>query len=243
MGCCNNTYKKMYIQDQAINPPGPPTPELGYGLLYNWYAVDDVRGIFPDGFRIPTRQEWIDALVAEGGTLSGSSVLDGGSQKSTRLISDGQPYWAAPNTGAGNGVLKVFASGERSGFTGVYSSITTTAALWTSDNGSFGGKKSITFSSNTADAGVANEGTSTFRVGLSVRGVSDTEPPTATVQDQDGNDYTWVQIGSQYWLSQNLRTETYNNGDPIPTGLSNAAWAATTSGAWAYPNGDPTLPI
>jgi uncharacterized protein (TIGR02145 family) len=29
-----------------------------FGLLYNWYAVIDPRGIAPDGFRIPSNQDW-----------------------------------------------------------------------------------------------------------------------------------------------------------------------------------------
>ncbi len=29
-----------------------------YGLLYNWFAVDDYRGIAPNGWHIPTDKEW-----------------------------------------------------------------------------------------------------------------------------------------------------------------------------------------
>ena len=29
-----------------------------YGNLYNWYAVDDERGICPEGFHIPSEKEW-----------------------------------------------------------------------------------------------------------------------------------------------------------------------------------------
>jgi uncharacterized protein (TIGR02145 family) len=31
-----------------------------YGLLYNWYAVDDDRGLCPTGWRVPTHDEWTD---------------------------------------------------------------------------------------------------------------------------------------------------------------------------------------
>jgi uncharacterized protein (TIGR02145 family) len=30
-----------------------------YGKLYNWYAVNDPRGLAPEGYHIPTRGEWI----------------------------------------------------------------------------------------------------------------------------------------------------------------------------------------
>ena len=79
--------------------------------------------------------------------------------------------------------------------------------------------------------------------GFSIRCVSDTEPSTTLVTDNDGNNYSWIQIGSQYWLQQSLKTTTYNNGDAIATGLDDAAWSATTDGAWSYPNGDMNLPI
>ena len=35
-------------------------PENGkkYGKLYNWYAVNDPRGLAPEGYHVPTDQEW-----------------------------------------------------------------------------------------------------------------------------------------------------------------------------------------
>ncbi len=30
-----------------------------YGMLYNWYAVDDSRGLCPPGWRIPSDEDWI----------------------------------------------------------------------------------------------------------------------------------------------------------------------------------------
>ena len=31
-----------------------------YGRLYNWYAVDDARGLCPAGWHVPTDEEWTD---------------------------------------------------------------------------------------------------------------------------------------------------------------------------------------
>jgi len=61
----------------------------------------------------------------------------------------------------------------------------------------------------------------------------------ATVTDIDGNVYPTVQIGTQCWTSENLKVERYRNGDAIPTGLSDGAWIATTSGASAVYNDVP----
>ena len=38
-----------------------------YGKLYNWYAVSDPRGLAPDGWHIPTDEEWTDLHLALGG--------------------------------------------------------------------------------------------------------------------------------------------------------------------------------
>ena len=38
-----------------------------YGKLYNWYAVNDPRGLAPEGWHIPTDNEWIDLKNFLGG--------------------------------------------------------------------------------------------------------------------------------------------------------------------------------
>ncbi len=58
----------------------------------------------------------------------------------------------------------------------------------------------------------------------------------STVSDIDGNVYQTVEIDGKCWMQQNLRTEHYRNGDGIATGLDNAAWSTTSSGAFAIYN-------
>ena len=232
-----------WIQRHILRFPtsgGGGEPPLGYGLLYNAHAVLDVRGVAPDGFSIPTQADFQTLSAFLGGDL-----VSGGKMKSIRSISDGHPYWVAPNTAADNSSgFNAFPAGDRRGFNGAYAALTTTTMYATTDAGSVGnGIKTAGLSTNNAILGLANEGTFRLTEGVSIRCVRETEPPSPTVTDASGNTYTWVQIGSQYWLAQNLKTTKYNNGDPIPTGLDNAAWAATTDGAWAYPNGDSNLPI
>ena len=48
-----------------------------------------------------------------------------------------------------------------------------------------------------------------------------------------GYDYATVLIGDQCWFAENLRSENYDNDDPIPAGLSDSEWSSTTSGATA----------
>ena len=54
----------------------------------------------------------------------------------------------------------------------------------------------------------------------------------------DGRTYDLVEIGGQCWFADNLATDQYRNGDPIPTGLDNTTWQNTTTGAYAIQNND-----
>jgi uncharacterized protein (TIGR02145 family) len=49
-----------------------------YGILYNWYVVNDPRGIAPEGWKVPTKEDW-EMLAL---TLGGSDVA-GKEMKST----------------------------------------------------------------------------------------------------------------------------------------------------------------
>jgi uncharacterized protein (TIGR02145 family) len=76
-----------------------------YGAMYQWNemmqydTIAGIQGICPDGWHIPTDDEW-DALI----TYLGGSAVAGGKLKETGL-----EHWVSPNTGATNS----------SGFTGL----------------------------------------------------------------------------------------------------------------------------
>ena len=81
-----------------------------YGKLYNWYAVNDPRGLAPKGWRIPSDDDWgrlIDYLGSEKPHNStGRSLIAGSKMKSA----DG---WLSNNKGeSGNGT-------NESGFSGL----------------------------------------------------------------------------------------------------------------------------
>lgn len=60
-----------------------------------------------------------------------------------------------------------------------------------------------------------------------------------TSLNYDGRSYDLVEIGGQCWFADNLATDQYSNGDPIPTGLNTAEWQNTTNGAFTIYNNDP----
>jgi uncharacterized protein (TIGR02145 family) len=50
--------------------------------------------------------------------------------------------------------------------------------------------------------------------------------------DADSNHYAVVQIGSQLWMQENLKTTKYRDGSDIPNVQDSAMWANLTTGAW-----------
>ncbi len=52
--------------------------------------------------------------------------------------------------------------------------------------------------------------------------------------DADGNTYDTVVIGQQVWLTENLKTTKYINGDPIPLITDNTAWSDFSRGAYCW---------
>ena len=76
-----------------------------YGYLYNWYAVDDDRGVCPASWHVPTDGEY----TALSDYLGGTSVAGGKLKECTEGSCPESEYWYSPNTGATN----------ESGFTGL----------------------------------------------------------------------------------------------------------------------------
>jgi uncharacterized protein (TIGR02145 family) len=63
-----------------------------YGKLYNWYAVNDPRGLAPNGYHVPSITEWNTLIDCLGG-----NTVAGGKMKEI-----GISHWTSPNTGATN---------------------------------------------------------------------------------------------------------------------------------------------
>lgn len=55
---------------------------------------------------------------------------------------------------------------------------------------------------------------------------------TGTVTDVDGNTYTTVKIGDQWWMSENLRVTRFRDGTAIPNAGADTEW--TEPGGPAY---------
>jgi uncharacterized protein (TIGR02145 family) len=62
-----------------------------YGKLYNGFAVNDPRGLAPEGYHIPTEAEWEELIDFLGG-----GIIAAGKLKSTKNL------WSSPNRNATN---------------------------------------------------------------------------------------------------------------------------------------------
>jgi uncharacterized protein (TIGR02145 family) len=125
-----------------------------YGALYNWYTVIDNRKLCPEGWHIPTNEEWTTLT-----TYLGGLDIAGGKMKEAGL-----EHWYGPNTGADNqSGFTAFGSGFRD-LTGVYAGIKELAYYWSSSEYSpthgigrklFYDFSSVSFSGNYKQTGCA----------------------------------------------------------------------------------------
>ena len=104
-----------------------PANDAIYGKMYNGYAVNDSRGLAPNGFHVPTEAEWITLS----NYLGGASNSAGG-----KLKEAGTTHWNSPNTGATNeSCFTGLPGGYRFG-SGAFSDIGNRGMFWTSTAGS-----------------------------------------------------------------------------------------------------------
>jgi uncharacterized protein (TIGR02145 family) len=77
--------------------------------------------------------------------------------------------------------------------------------------------------------------TSTYPFIVSILG---TCPGFPTVTDVDGNVYNTVQIGTQCWMQENLKTTKYNNNTGIPNVTIGSDWEGLTTPAYCWYDND-----
>ena len=115
----------------AYNDTANPDSIATYGLLYGGYAVTDPRGIAPEGWHVPTAQEWDSLIVAVNYGINdiddyGNSKLVGG-----KLKEGGNRHWHSPNYANNTSGFSALPGGFR--FTdNTYNRLGSACLFWTS---------------------------------------------------------------------------------------------------------------
>lgn len=109
--------------------PNIPDYVKTYGYIYNWYAIDNSKGhnIAPDGWHVPTKQEWEKLILYLGGV----------DQAAGKLKEAGLSHWLIINEGADNSSgFTGLPGGLRSGYDGLFEDINKIGYYWTSTQAS-----------------------------------------------------------------------------------------------------------
>ena len=149
---CNN-----YSSD--IDSCDPLVALEEYGRLYNWYAVNDDRGLCPVGWHVPSEGEWYNLVSAFGG-----SSVAGESLKSTY-------GWSYEGQGTNESGFNGMPGGKRQDGSGYFSSAGDNGTWWTSTPySSLARYSELKFNSNGVTNSYADRET-----GYSVRCVQDAD--------------------------------------------------------------------
>lgn len=70
--------------------------EEKYGKLYNWYAVTDERGIAPEGWRVPTDEDWKTLEKTLGGVEKAGEALKSKTEWTKKVGKNSSGFSALP---------------------------------------------------------------------------------------------------------------------------------------------------
>jgi uncharacterized protein (TIGR02145 family) len=139
-----------------------PYPAIGekYGKLYNWYAVNDPRGLAPKGWHVPSDAEWTTLTTF----LGGESVAGG------KLKETGTTHWTTPDSGATNETGFTALPGGYREYDGTYGNLSLNGIWWSSTEFSLGEAYRRSMSYNGLDVAKWDDNKS---IGFSVRCIRD----------------------------------------------------------------------
>ena len=217
------------------------TPQV-YGILYNWFAANDAR-IAEADWHVATEAEWFalglslcDNIGPPNLCANYPSVYSvSHKMKTIGNLTDGTGLWkkSLPAEGTNSSGLSVNPAGivYDNGSPGVR---TEDANFWCSDqeSGALGKYFNLNYGTQTLyridNLYPKNYG---FSIRL-VKNVGVSWTPGDVYTDFDGNTYpTAYMPDTKIWITQNLRTQHYNDGNLIPTITDPTDWSTRTTGA------------
>ena len=195
-----------------------------YGKLYNWYAVNDSRGLAPKGYHIPSGEEWTVLTDFLGGEINAGHKM----KSKTGWLIDNNIHGKLTGNGTNSSGFNGLPGGYRGG-NGVFSTFFGCQGEWWSStewNTGFAYLLSMICSDHSAKKFDA-----TLEKGFSVRCIRDYK-----------QEYSLVYLGNQVWTSKNLDVSTFRNGEIIPEAKSVKEWKKAGENkqpAWCYYDNDP----
>ncbi len=181
-----------------------------YGLLYNWYAISDPQGLAPEGWRIPSVNDW-KALAK---TLYN---MHGGSKDSFLY---GEDYYLQTSalllqrTDENDFAAR---RGGRCSNYGDFSEISELAYYWCAheEDKDYPDSVWLLYLYYEYDhISISQYEWKDF--GLSVRCVKDAPVEEIVFQDNADKEYQEVKIDKLLWMTENLSVSRFRNGDEIP---------------------------
>ncbi len=144
-----------------------------FGYLYNWYAVNDDRGVCPEGFHIPSKEEWIAMEIFLG--LSFSEAHEKGFRGTNQgsMIAGYSEFWdegkLSLNSAFGVSAFDALPGGFRSSATGTYHHLGSYGIFWSST--AFDNNTALNWALSKLDSGIYH-GQYGKTTGCSIRCVS-----------------------------------------------------------------------
>lgn len=112
------TGAQCYYENNSANG-------IVYGKLYNWYAVNDPRGLAPAGWHVPSASEWTILTYFLGGvySIAGSKMKEAGTA-----------HWTGPtgNVGDNSSGFSGLPGGYRSDYLGLFGTLGEHGFWWSS---------------------------------------------------------------------------------------------------------------
>lgn len=158
--------------------------------------------------------------------------LGGATAYSGKLKEIGLTYWDSPNTGATNELgFNARGGGYRIGADGSFLDIKKTLLIHSKFESSSDSRQ-YAIAKYDLDAQInMSGGWSSKKNGCSIRLLYVGTGTPSNYVGNDGKVYRIVQIGTQWWLADNLAETLYRDGSTIPVVIDNTAWSALTTGA------------
>ena len=210
-----------------------------YGKLYNWFAVNDRRGLAPAGWHVPSNAEWNQMYNVLGGESEepGDKLKAEGKWKLDDSYNNETGFSALPGgdcnmDGIGHGKedFIFWWSSSANNDLSAYEYY-----LWTKSP-----KLKNEYTSNCMGAYVrcVRPCATTDLNSLSVY-KSTLKNSEKYLRDAGKSSNGTIKIGNQTWMSANLNVDHFRNGDPIPEAKSVAEWQAAKDSqrpVWCYFN-------